>query len=343
MTLRFMGGPPVVKGVAEGTVSTSDDWREYPDMGNLRLLWIYFGDPVSGPKVSFIDGMRVVPKEERRSNEDHVLDAVYAGRTAEGSHYHRSDAWRTQIVDRDEQYFYIGAKKHSFGDYYFQPANLWYDDPAGPDGTTQMLVFADRRGGPPITRANRTLSEDELLKQYHRILGAFDPDPEVSVLGDDASVTSGLSATTDDEIPRTGLSASLLDDSKWSRLSDGSTMAALFMADCTSGPALLFSHNTPGAVEAPTGSYGSDLVRLVIKGGCSIGGQTLGPGDFRVTEAGITEPPVVHGDGGSIQIVALSDRRGWCSSGTTKKDGRVAEIAAVLAPFVDSARAFAAN
>jgi hypothetical protein len=326
MALSVDGGSAIENGVFQCNAASSADWREY--FGALRMLRIYLGDRDSGPKVTFLAS----PGRPRERNDE--LESVMGGRTEAGSHYHRTDAWRTQILDRDEEFFYIGPKKHGFGDYYLQPANLYYDDPAGPGGTTQLLLFADRRGSMPVTRSNKHLSGDELLEQYNRILGYAEPDLP-SMHGDDEAVSSGLALTTDGALTRTGYHGSLLDESSWAELSDGSRVAAMGLGGQRGGPAILASKNAPNAVEARAGSYATDMVRIVLRGSCSVGEQVLGENDVRAVQAGTIEPEIVHGPDGSLQIVILGDRHGWRSS-DDHDTARGDEIAEVLSPILDA-------
>jgi hypothetical protein len=139
-------------------------------------------------------------------------------------------------------------------------------------------------------------------------------------------------------VPRTGLTGSF-DDQGWARLSDGSKMAALFMGVPTTGPMVLLSHNAPGAVEAPAGTYTTETLRLILKGSCSVGDRSLGSGAWRVTDSNVAQGPVVHGPQGSMQLLFFADRRGWFP--TNAGDSavvlpRMSEQAGVLGPFVES-------
>src|SRR5262249_6028039 len=157
----------------------------------------------------------------------------------------------------------IGPRRHGFADYYLQPANVSYADPVGPDGMTCFLFFADRRGYPPINRANRSSGSTQLIAQMRASGQSIAVEGQARVHADDRHALSGVRATHTD-VPATGLSASILDDAQWTLLDDGSTISALFLGDPTSGPLILLSHNAPGAVEAPAASYASDMVRVVL-------------------------------------------------------------------------------
>jgi hypothetical protein len=93
-------------------------------------------------------------------------------------------------------------------------------------------------------------------------------------------------------------------------LSDGSLVAAVFLGDAT-GPAVILSKNAPNAVENPAGRPATDMLRLIVKGSCTIGERTYEAGSFVATEAGALVDTVVHGPEGSAQLLVVSDRRSW--------------------------------
>jgi hypothetical protein len=160
----------------------------------------------------------------------------------------------------------------------------------------------------------------------------------------DDDATTALAATFA-EIPSPArLFGSIHDDADWAELSDGSRVAAVFLDNAVSGPMVLLTNNAPGVVEAPAGSYGDDRMRLIMKGSCTIGDREFHAQDFRATEAGIVEGPVVHGPEGSSQVVVYADRRHWLpildgGTSATEECPRLGEIATVLEPYLVSAMA----
>lgn len=308
--------PEPTAGVLQGSVLETEAWA---DGGGVRVLQAMLGDSASGPLVAMIDlrGQYIPPPEVVEALREIVVDG--------GSHYHRSDVFRAQLSD-DDRFFSIGARELHFGDFYLQPANLWYNDPPGPNGMLQLLVVADRRGSAPITRKNRSATVDVLLGELRAAGVELD-----DVHADDESATTGIGFTAQPSLPAPGLIASIFEDASWSVLSDGSRVAAAFMDDRVSGPLVLLSHNAAGAVEATTATARSDMLRLVLAGEVHLGEHTMRAHDFRMVEAGVREPSVVHGLQGSTQLVVFADRRGWRGDGRGgEADHRLDEMAVLL-------------
>jgi hypothetical protein len=326
-------------GVLEGNIGITDEWLDLstPSISS-RLLQVFIGDAVCGPALFFYDYKRPpsgqpVPRDWGVPLPPHWP----ADQSDQYTHYHRTDVWRFQVADRDKEYFSIGPKKLHFADYYLQPANTWYIQTPGPDGLTAVNLVADRRGSTSIDPLNRHLRGKEFV-DCCAASGLVSEASARSMHDDDAKAVSGLASTTGLKIPKAGLIGSLLDTTGWTTLPDGSRICAIFQADPLGGPMILLSHNAPGAVEARAGRYGSDTVRIILKGSCRVGGHVLGPLEFRALNAATEEDDVVHGDDGSVQVQYVADRRGWRSSGSDQSDARAGERAAelqdLLAPFV---------
>jgi hypothetical protein len=251
------------------------------------------------------------------------------------AHAHRSDSFRIEVDHRPEAFFKMGPKHIHYGGYYLLPANTIYTDPPGPEGVTQALFFADRRGLPAITKQSKSLSNDGLIDPLARAFGSWG-DELRSVHTTDGDAVSCLASTCMASIPPRGFSGSVFEQTGWTTLTDGSSIAAFAMDDPESGPLVLLSRNSPGVVEAPAGTYETDMLRMMVNGSCSVGDRTYGAFAFCATEAGVPQGAVVHGREGSTQLAFFADRRGWRPVGdpaTGTQGRRLEEISEVLAPL----------
>jgi hypothetical protein len=217
-------------------------------------------------------------------------------------------------------------------------ANEVYIERAGADGMMMIIVFGDRRGVPHGYDAG-TDPTDLMAKEWpQRAERHFGADHFFPVHQRDEDALPGLATTFATIRPRRPrLQGSIHDDSHWSRLSDGSRVAAMLMSDRETGPMVHLSNNAPDAVETPAGTYATDVFRLVVRGNVAVGDRTYGAYQFRATEAGVTEGPVRHGPLGSTQMLVFADGRGWLPQPEDEKARqdcwRLDEVANVLAPF----------
>ena len=227
---------------------------------------------------------------------------------------------------------YLNNAWYGPGDYFLLEANKVYTDPHGVAGYRQLLIFGDRRGMHPAAKDTAGMSSDELAAWNANLFGSFGGGlPSVHAHNDDA--TMGAAITTHEKLDHGGQArGSFSDPSDWSGLSDGSRVAGVFMGDEAAGPAVVMTVNAPGAAE-PAGVCGADLVRLVARGSCTIGGRRYPAGSYLACEAGADMGEVVHGPQGSTQIIVASDRRGWAPSdegGVRASSRRLDEIDRIL-------------
>lgn len=309
----------------EGRVDSFDGWsRTTIDVdgspAELRQLRLLLGDETTGP-VILIGSYTPIPSK-------------FWGGLPDGlAHLHRSDSFRMEVDDRPESFFKMGPQRIHFGEYYVLPANTIYTDPPGPNGSTAVLFFADRRGAPAVNKRTRSCGADT-LRQRSSFGEAL---PIVHTSNDDA--VSHLATTFLGSIPPRGFSGSLFDDSRWTQVSDGSRIAALFMGDPVSGPMVLLSQNSAAATESPAGSYATETFRMILRGSCTVGDRTYEPFEFSATEAGAPHGTVVHGSEGSTQLLFFADRRGWRPTEDAPAHNgarRLEEVADCLAPMFDA-------
>jgi hypothetical protein len=312
----------VADGVVEGSFSYPQIWQQTND--RVRLVWMGIGDPMTGPVVSlfsFAPGSNFGPGTPRAP-----------------AHSHRSDTFRLAVGNQPNQ-FKDGPRWLGEGDFLLMAANEVYVEQVSPQGAMMVVLFGDRRGIPH--GYDQGLNPHDLMVKTwpERSEREFGPGPDhfYPVHQENEDAIAGL-ATTFSEIPeqRPRLYGSLYDDAQWSTLSDGSTIGAVFMSDPESGPLVLLSNNSPGAAEAPLATYGTDVFRIVMKGQVTVGDRVYIANDFRATEAGVVEGPVVHGPEGSTQVLVFADRRGWLPSAEGSMDAdiatRLAEVSAVTGP-----------
>jgi hypothetical protein len=339
---------PVQEGIVEGHIDESGTWeRVNSDRNRLVVL---MGDPTSGPLVTLSDidpgDPRNTPSRLRRlklkalsilpEQVQQILRAMVSQRL---THHHRTDTFRMQVKDDPEQCIIFGSKRYGFGDFRLQPGMIRYREWSSHGGCLELEFYADRRGEPPIEDDVWAI-DDESVVRSRSAGGTFLSQVHHFHTRDEDVIPGTLAYTATASVPRTGLTGSI-DDDGWAVLSDGSKVAALFMGVPRTGPMVVLSHNTPGAVEAPAGTYPTEMLRLILKGTCSIGDRSFGPGSWRVTDANVTQGPVVHGPEGSMQLLFLADRRGWLPTTAGDSAGelvpRMSEQASVLGRFVQSA------
>jgi hypothetical protein len=257
-----------------------------PAASPVRSTAVLFGDGATGPVLLLL----------------HLLPG--AALPAAGAHGHASDTWRMPVAGT----LAMGPDTYGPGDFRFQPGWKPYasDNLAtGPDGGWTALLFGDRRGmrvrpvhadGPPISPLDRAAGE------WLRIGGDL-----VSEDPDDAPGPSTLSTTLSDRPGRARVNGSLGETADWFQLDEGALAAGL-LGHPVSGPLLLLARINDGG--RPLGSYtfGTEVLRLVVRGSCRIGEDWYGPGDLRAEHAGSCGPALA-GDGGVDEVVVIADRR----------------------------------
>ncbi|UUZ66406.1 hypothetical protein LP417_32730 (plasmid) [Polaromonas sp. P1-6] len=307
--------------VIEGNINFPQRWCAMSRDGDYREIPFLLGDPMSGPMariLSFPPGRESV----------RVNGKAYA-------HHHRTDTFRVALGPQPMQTRILGEWL-DHGDFVLRGANDNYVEKSGGRGAILLLVSADRRGYHPVySDADREDAESTLDETASLVFGDnmphFHQRDEDAILGPEASF-AGL------QTQQPVLFGSMPDDETWHKLSDGSKVGAVFMADPVSGTLILLSNNTPNAMESPAGQYQTDMVRLVLSGSCSVGDRAYSAGDFRFTSQGNDEGEIVHGPTGSTQILIFGDRRGWlpqmANGSALEACPRLTELAAMLEPFM---------
>jgi hypothetical protein len=314
-----------VEGRIEGRYDAPDGWTSMPVDPTTLQLRIFLGDPTSGPLVWLFNGAPLDPeaRETRLS---------FMHRPGLGRHLHRTPTFRIALGDGPEQML-LNNSWYGSGEYFLLDANKIYTDPNGVDGFHTLLIFADRRGMHPVRNdETAAMNSDELIAHHERRFTPFG-DGLTELHTSNEAAMAGIALTTQDLSHGNPARGSLDDRSDWSRLSDGSRIAAAFLGN-EAGPAVIMSENAPNAVESPAGRYGADMLRVIARGSCSIGGRRYGAGSFVATESGAFVEEVVHGPEGSLQLLVVADRRSWApvdARGPAITSARIAEVERALA------------
>jgi len=246
------------------------------------------------------------------------------------THYHRTDTFRMTVGSEKQQMKDAGDWLGE-GDFLVLGANAVYTQTLSTGGFRDLVIEADRRGSASLETKR---DPDEIIEeleagQAERFAHTWRCHRR------DEDAISGVAATFATPMgKRQRILGSISQDQDWDVLSDGSRVGAIFLADPESGPVVVLSHNAPGAIESPDATYGGDRFRLILKGSCSVAGKAYTKGQFRVSEAGTVDGPVVHGPEGSSQLLVLADRRTWLPDdgagiGATS---RLAELDSILSP-----------
>jgi hypothetical protein len=312
------------EGRVEGSFDSFENWDPVPyapDVHDKRQQFILLGDETSGPAIVLTYSG---PEKIARGKEFY---------SSIPPHLHRSPTFRISLGHQNEQML-INNKWFGDGDYWILDANKFYNDPNGNDGCAIFNVFADRRGVFPVFRLKPGMTREQ-MDAYAMTLLTPPLDATYAYHDKNEDAVAGAAISTRDGLDHGGQArGSIHDQTGWTLLSDGSRVAVVAIGDPTSGPLIIMTANQPGTLEAPALRYEVDTFRMIARGTCSIGDREYGEGEFVAPPAGTEIPPVSHGAEGSIQLMVISDRRGWRPvdyDGTPVVSARWDEIAKVLA------------
>jgi hypothetical protein len=124
---------------------------------------------------------------------------------------------------------------------------------------------------------------------------------------DAAPGPSTIATTLQDRPGQARVNGSFHDTDRWVCFPQGSLAGGL-MGHAETGPLVLLSKVEPGG--RPLGSYvfGTEVLRLVVRGSCRIGDEWYEAGDIRIEHAGSCGP-VLAGDEGADEVIVIADRR----------------------------------
>ena len=278
----FIGGD----GYTNVSFRQPERWASLPIEAPVRSTAVLLGDEITGPVLLLLE----LPPG--------------AALPAAAAHGHASDTLRLPLAGT----LPMGPDSYRPGEFRFQQGWKPYasDNLAnGPDGGWTALLFGDRRGmrvrpvhldGPLISPLDRAAGE------WLRIGGDL-----VSDDPDDEPGPSNLSTTLHDQPARARINGSFDDSAGWFRFAHG-LLAAGLMGHAVSGPLVLLARIDPGG--RPLGSYvfGTEVLRMVVRGSCKVGDEWYSTGDIRVEHAGSCGRTVA-GDEGVDEIVVIADRR----------------------------------
>jgi hypothetical protein len=259
----------------------------YPEgMGVANGTYVHIGDDTCGPVMFFFT---VIPGIELPESP---------------AHGHASDNWRMSM----RGVLPMGPERYHAGDFRFQQGWKPYGSDqmaTGPDGGWSLLVFADRRGTKirPVRPEEGGFPDERVISDWAHLKG-----DQVSDLPEDGAGPAGL-ATTTGRIRGGHVNGSFQQSAQWPEVRSGVRMLATLMGDKTCGPVMVLVDAEPGSVVVGARTLGTEVVRTVIDGSCTIGDQSYGAGDIRIDEAGASSNAVIAGDDGLKEIVLFGDRR----------------------------------
>lgn len=257
-------------------------------------------------------------------------------------HHHRAATFRICVGPSREQLI-DGRIKMGHGDFMVMPANYPYDQIVSPKGSAIFNMEADRRGSPSLVHGADqealVVGFEESLKDGTKYgykfpdFRAFHTDEEADEAG--AGVVSS-SLQGDKVSGGKRIVGSFHDDSQWDVLADGSKAAIFHLGNPEWGPVVICLNTVAGVVESPRARYAGDRIRLLVGGSLEIGDREYFERQYRSTEAGTFEGPVVHGPKGSSEVIILADRRTWlpveqeAGDATDQAQPRLREIAELI-------------
>lgn len=255
-------------------------WYPYLDGTSLVL---FFGDGDAGPLV-FLSSSPPA---------DTMAEPSFA-------HSHASDTWRISVLGTTN----MGRDAYMTGQFRFQDGGVPYaaDNAAwGPDGGFGLVMFADRRGfamKPVQAKIAETVVPEQRRMGEAFGLRMLDPSPGAP------AIATTLGATV-----RGHLDGGFDSADRWDELVPGIRAAVAVFGDPDCGPVLLLARANAGATVLPAGSFGTEVLHVVVSGSALIGDGVLDTGDLRLQEAQAPGSGVVAGPNGLSHVVVIGDRR----------------------------------
>jgi hypothetical protein len=105
------------------------------------------------------------------------------------------------------------------------------------------------------------------------------------------------------------LNGSFSDITSWCIDEKGLAAVAAAMGHPTNGPLVLLVNTPPGYEGVPGCSIGTETVRMIVDGSCSIGDTTYGMGDVIVQAANAPWQPIIAGRNGVKEVVLFGERQ----------------------------------
>jgi hypothetical protein len=259
----------------EDHFDTSFGDQRWDDSGQSRSSSWFLGDDPCGPMVYFLDSAKPASEGPRFP-----------------VHHHDSDELRLVITGA----LRVGRTWMPPGHFRMQAANHDYGpETTGPDGCQEIVLFSDRRGFiPEYPNARDAEALGWLSGLFARQYAGFIPERGEGQIG---PRYSSLLAGSETVASRHGHVDSSFDDPSW-RSVGGLRYSYWAMGPVPLRPLILLIEAAPGAALAPPVKFRTDLLRLVLAGSSDIGGQTYGPGDIRIQQAGHFLGPEAAGPAG---------------------------------------------
>ena len=299
----FVGGD----GYTNLSFRRPEQWASMPVEAPVRSTAALLGDEATGPVLLLLElppGVTLPPAP---------------------AHGHASDTWRMPLAGT----LPMGPDSYEPGEFRFQAGWKPYasDNLAGgPDGGWTALLFGDRRGlrvrpvqadGPAVSPLDRAASD------WLRVGGDLVSDDPAHAPG-----PSCLSTTIGDRPGRARINGSFGATDGWFRFGEA-RVAGAWLGHPVTGPLVLLTAIGAGGRPLASYSFGTEVLRLVVRGSCQIGEAWYRAGDIRVEHAGSCGPAKAGPDGVD-EVVIIADRR-FATSDSIRDPGWASTLEAVAA------------
>ena len=226
-------------------------------------------------------------------------------------HSHATDSLRLCL--RGE--YGIARTSYRPGDFRFQKGWVPYvDERFGVDGNWVLIMAGDRRGSRarPVDEELANSEMEMMIRQMSKSLTTSFGIEVDDWISDDPADTAGPSAlvgTIGAPTASGKIDGSFADRDKWAAVGAGTRAAVTLLGAPHTGPVVVLSSTEPNERASARCAFDTEIVRMVVRGGCTIGDRSYEPGDIRIQLAGTWCDDVVAGPDGVDQLVVVGDRR----------------------------------
>ena len=275
---------------AELSFRSLDGWTSF--FGDaVSVNFVTVGDDLTGPALSLV---AYAPGEFPSSP----------------AHSHASDSLRLCF---DGEYG-VGRTTYGPGGFRFQKGWVPYTgERFGTDGCWVLIMGGDRRGSRarPVDEELATSELEMMVRQGTKELVTSFGITVDDWLSDDPADTAGpsaLVATMGVPTP-SGKIDGTLGDPGWEPVGPGTRAAIALLGEPERGPVVVLSTTEADQRAMARCRFGTEVVRMVVRGRCTIGDREYGPGDLRIQRAETWCDEAVAGPEGLDEVLVIADRR----------------------------------